>query len=274
MRFDFDFHLHTVYAKHADSRMTVAEILDFAEAAGLHRIVILEHVPEISRDRNVISRWKTGRNDRRSLELIAEDLRAAEPRHPNLEVLRAAEVDADPFSLDGGLMLEDLSGLDLVLGSTHVYPGGEAFWFDRLTLPPAAAAAVARNWMGWAVRVVRNKRIHILAHPGDLVAAPALIPPFDFPETAEFFAPLIQALAETKVAFELNELLGQKLGDPYRETYHLLVRQAKAAGVKFSLGSDAHHPEGIGNFAWVRSLIFDADLGEEDFLIPPSRRRT
>lgn len=273
MLLDHDHHTHTIYSKHSDPRMTVENSLAAAEAAGVRRIVVLEHVPEISAERATIGQWRKGRNQRPQLDDIAADLDVETPRHPALTVLRGVEVDADPFALDGSAMLDEFSGLDVIIGSTHVLPGGEAFWFDRVSLSPDRAEEVACEWFAWAERFVRSGLIHVLAHPGDLIGARQLVPTFDQPEVLDAFDPILRAMADGKVAFELNELLGSKLPPPYRAAYPALVRRARSFGLKFSVSSDAHRPEIVGKYNWVRELIDGAGLTVSDLWTPPAPKR-
>jgi HisJ family histidinol phosphate phosphatase len=271
MLLDFDHHSHTPYSRHSHPEMTVANSLAAAASKNLKRHVILEHVPEIgSSERGTPELWYTGKNERWQLDAIAKDLSDLTPglNYPDLKVLRGVEVDADPFKLDGSCMLEDFTGLDVVLGSTHLFPGGTAFWFEKVVLPPEQARRVAQNWRDWAVRFVRAGQIDVLSHPGDLVGARQLVPPFNSPETLELFEPLLKAMAESHVAFELNESLGAKLAPPYRAGYPALVRLAKQVGCRFSVGSDAHAPQNIGRYEWVHLLIREASLTESNLWVP------
>ncbi|GMV80356.1 MAG: hypothetical protein AMXMBFR7_15400 [Planctomycetota bacterium] len=267
---DWDFHTHTVYSRHAHPDMSVLGSLRAAAAAGMKRYVILEHVPEISTRRATMQFWKHGRNERDQLDAIAADLEIHRSNFPQIQILRGVEVDADPFNLDGSAMLDDFSGIDVVVGSTHVFPGGEAFWFDRVRLPPDAGLRVAHQWREWVVRFIRAGQIHVLAHPGDLLGARQLIPPFNAPEIAGFFDPVFEAMADQGVAFELNELLQRKIGPAYRESYPDLIKHARSFGVQFSLGSDAHRTDDVGRYEWVYDLIAASGLTAADWWNPPA----
>lgn len=257
-----DFHLHTVYSNHSHPTMTVPNVLAAARDAGLKQIVVLEHIPPIGAPQP-IEEWYAQCNRRDSLNLIAAELKDCEALFPSLKIWRGAEVDADPFKADGSTMLEDTTGLDVVLGSTHVLPGGVSFWFEPFVLTPEKSWEIAVRWRDWVVKLILNKRIHVLAHPCDTLGARGLTPPFDSFETLKLLEPLLGALAETGVAFELNELLGSKLPPPYRASYARLVQRARDVGVRFSIGSDAHQPDRVGRFIWVRELIEAAQLTED-----------
>lgn len=271
MELTWDHHSHTIYSKHAHPEMTVANNVAAAAARGLTRHVVLEHVPEIgTAERGTPELWYQGKNERWQLDTIAKDLAALEPakKYPGLKLLRGVEVDADPFKLDGSAMLDDFSGIDIVVGSTHVFPGGAAFWFEKVMLPPEQAYRVAHQWRAWVIRFIQAGQIDVMAHPGDMVGARQLIPPFHTPDALAFFQPLLDALAESEVAFELNELLGTKLAPPYRDSYVALVQLAKQAGCKFSVCSDAHSPQNVGKYQWVPHLIKECGLTQGDFWVP------
>jgi histidinol-phosphatase (PHP family) len=259
-----DFHTHTIYSNHAHPTMTVPNVLAAARDVGLKQIVVLEHIPPIGA-RQPIRDWYEQRNRRDSLNLIAAELKSCEPLFPSLKIWRGAEIDADPYEADGSIMLEDTSGLDVVLGSTHVLPGGAAFWYEPLALTPQKSWEIATRWRDWVVKLIHSQRVQVLAHPCDILGARGLTPPFDSAETLKLLEPLLAALAESGVAFELNELLGSKLAGVYRDSYPRLVQQARDAGVKFSVASDAHQPDRIGRFNWVRELIESAQLTDERF---------
>ncbi|MCW8129301.1 MAG: hypothetical protein KIS92_02865 [Planctomycetota bacterium] len=273
MQLTWDHHTHTIYCRHAHPEMTVERNLAAAAAKGLTRHVILEHVPEIgTADHGTPELWYKAKNERWQLNVIANDLAAIDPaaKYPNLKLLRGVEVDADPFTMDGSAMLEDFSGIDVVVGSTHLFPGGTAFWFEKVVLPPEQARRVAVQWRDWAVRFIRAGQIDVLAHPGDLAGARQLVPPFHVPETLALFTPILEALAECGVAFELNELLGTKLPPPYKASYVELVKRAKQVGCTFSVASDAHSPVNVGRYEWVPLLIKESGIGPADLWEPES----
>jgi HisJ family histidinol phosphate phosphatase len=270
MKFDSDLHIHTVYARHSGSDMTVPNVLNAAASAGLRRVVVLEHFPEIGPSRPNLAAWRAGREDRSALEAIKQQVRESAGDFPLLEVLTGVEVDADPFAMDGSAMLDDSEGLDVVIGATHIFPGGTAFWYDPVTVAPDKGWELAHRWRQWVLAFLRAGRLDVLAHPGDLVAAGQLVPPFDAPETLDFFEPILETMAENKVAFELNELLARKLAPAYRETYPLLVNLARDQGLLFSICSDAHFLSEVGRFAWVRELVSECGLTERHLWQPPT----
>ncbi len=263
-----DHHIHTAYSGHSDPAMTIPRIAREAKKAGLRKIVVLEHFPEISPKTKMVADWRESAKDTSALEAIARDISESDAAGnlKGIRVLRGIEVDADPFALDGSLMLPKAEGFDVVVVSAHVFPGGGAFWFDNVTLPPTAARATVERWFDWMEKVLASAAAHSLAHPGDLIGARGLIGRFDEPGILSRFGKLFDIMADRGIAFELNELLGRKLPDDVRESYPSLVRLAKSRGVRFCVATDAHRPDAIGQYTWVPALIREADLGSKDIV--------
>ncbi len=268
-RFDYDYHIHTVHCGHASPEMTAERIIETARRRGLRRMVILDHVPNISAPAGLDpGLWKKGRNDRSEIDQVIEEVRAAREEVEGIEVIIGAEIDADPFRLDGSLMLDDLDGIELVVASTHLFPGGGAFWYTPFTIPSDARERVAREWFVWAGRVVENEHVRVLAHPGVLLAARGAVD--DFADLAHDFARLGEKMGANDVAFELNELFHDKVSREQSASYAHAVRSAREGGALFSIASDAHRLERIGRFPLTRSLIKHAGLGEDAFWHPAS----
>ena len=263
---EVDHHIHTKYSGHSDPEMSIPRIVEAARAAGLRRIVILEHFPEISPRTRLVEDWRASAADSSVFDKIAADIREVEGELGGLRILRGIEVDADPFRMDGSLMLPDPRGFDVVLLAAHVFPGGSAFWFDNVNLPPTAAMAVVERWFDWMEKVLASAPVHAWAHPGDLIGARSLIDRFDNPLVMLRFGRLFEIAAERNIVFELNELLGRKLPDPVRESYPALLRLARSRGVRFCLATDAHRPDAVGQYLWVPALIRAADLGSRDIV--------
>lgn len=274
LAFDADLHVHTVYSGHSAPEMLVPAICERARALGFARVAILEHVPEISpATAGRVDLWRARRGDRTAIDAILEDVERARPHFPELEILTGAEIDADPDALDGSLMLEDRAGIDLVVASMHVLPGGRSFWFepDEVVLGEMDETA-AEAWFAWAERVVRVSRPDVLAHPGSPVVAHGW-PEALGEDVLARFDPLFEAMRETGCAFELNELITAKLRPVLSDGYARLLARAKERGVRFTAGSDAHRLDFVGEFAWAYEAAEAAGLEAEDFLAPQRRGR-
>jgi len=264
----WDLHVHTVYSGHSSPDATVLNMVAGGGGAGLDAMALSEHVPTVVPD---VEAWRASKGDRSVIDAVAADLADIDPPAAAgaPKVLLGVEVDADPYSLDGALMLDDLSGIDYVLASTHLFPGGEAFWFEMISVAESAKRRILEAWVMWTAKVAANPAVNAMSHPGALVGARFVIDEFD-DEVLAVMTPMLESMAANSTAFELNELLGRKLPARARESYPELVKRARALGVRFSAGSDAHGPEAVGLMPWARSVAREAGLGPEDFIELPS----
>jgi histidinol phosphatase-like PHP family hydrolase len=214
-----------------------------------------------------LEEWRGQAGDRSHIDRIRDEIRQARKQAPDVEVLLGAEIDADPWAVDGTLMMEDLSGIDCVMGSTHVFPGGFGFWFEPIHIDdPRLRRRLVQDWFDWVEQLVAREEIDILAHPGCEIAARALIPSFAEDWLRMRMVHLGGMMARHKVAFELNEALLHKLPSACAATYGEFVRTVAAQGVKFAIGTDSHRPATIGRYAWVMELVDNAGLRTRDFL--------
>ena len=265
-----DDHCHTNYSGHSAPDCLVGNMVRTAAERKLRHVVVLEHLPTLPRGLT-LNQWREARNDRAHIDTIAAEIAAARPDHPELEILLGVEIDADPWALDGSLMLADFSGIDVVVAATHVLPGGDCFWFEPVHIPdPATRRELVRKWFDWTEKIVAGGQGDTLAHPGCEIAARALIDSFADDEIIPGFERLGALMAENGVAFELNEALVYKLPPPCAATYSQVVRAVAEQGVRFTLGTDSHSPASIGNYAWTLELIDNAGL-TPDRLAPLER---
>ncbi|MFH0910137.1 MAG: PHP domain-containing protein [Planctomycetota bacterium] len=273
--FQYDYHIHTVYSGHSAEDMRVSRIIQKAGSLGLKRIVILEHVPGVQSSLQgeiLAGEHDPGATVRVHLDAILEE-RAIQAGRSPVEVLVGAEVDADPKRMDGSLLLGDLSGLDLVIGSTHYLPDGRGLWYDRTDWLPVEQESIYREWFLWAGRVVENPRVEILAHPGVVLARHGGVAAFEG-AVLDDFAGLFAVCRRCRTAIELNELMRGKLKARQVETYENVLALARDMGLCFSIGSDAHRIESIGRYEWVRAMAGRLGLTEDHLHHPKPRSRT
>jgi len=262
----YDLHVHTVYSGHSSPDATVVNMVAAAAANGVELLAVSEHVPTVVPD---IESWRAAKGDRSVIDAVAADLADIDPPEGAPRLLLGAEIDADPYLLDGSLMLDDLSGIGYVLASTHLFPGGEAFWFETISVAEAAKMKILEEWVEWVARIAANPSVDTIAHPGALVGARFVIDEFN-DKVLALMTPMLESMAEHSTAFELNELLGRKLPEQAKRSYPELVKCARALGVRFSVGSDAHGPEAVGIRPWVDKVARESGLAPEDFIDPPA----
>jgi len=149
-----------------------------------------------------------GLDEKRLLKQMAE-IDKVNQRMAGIKVLKGVEVDIKD---DGSLAIKDevLAKLDWVLGAVH-----SSFKMSKQDMTKRL------------IRVIKNPQIDIIAHPtGRRI--------FRREAYALDWAKIFKAAKETKTALEINayfERLDLKDTD---------IRQAKEAGVKLVIGTDAH----------------------------------
>ena len=236
MTLSYDFHIHTWLNGHSDPAQDVPTILARADALGLETIAITEHVVE-----PVNIAWV-----RRIAGLVT--------RHPSTcRVIVGAEVDVDPGTGDGELVIEPDDGIGLVLGSLHYFPG------TRLMphcgqIPDIGRAEMISRWRRALLGMAANPGIDVIAHPGALIAN-ALADEAFAPDVLETFAEAAALSARHGIAWELNRLIAAKLRPGQRLEYWRIPRIALDAGVSLVYGSDAHRPADIGSTAFVEDVV-------------------
>jgi DNA polymerase (family 10) len=163
------------------------------------------------------------------------EIAAVQARHPGIRVLRALELD---LLGDGALALpdEELAGLDLVLAAVHT----------RLKLPRDEQT---RRYL----RALDHPRVAILAHP--TARRLGMRGPVD----ADWPAILARAAARG-VAIEANASPERLDGNGD------LLRQAKAAGCRVVVSTDAHRVRELDNLGWGVDQARRAGLEAGDVL--------
>lgn len=234
-----DYHTHTRYS-HGTG--TVADNARAAAARGLAAVGIADHGP-------ASYPWlRASPADLRAMRREVDDLNRQGP----VQVL--AGVEANVVGVDGALDVprEILDELDVVLAGLHptVIPptlrdGWHLLagnWLARLS-GAAAARARTRNTKA-LVEAVQRYDIDILTHPGWGL-------PIDTGELA-------RACARRETAMEINAAHGNMTVE-----YCRLVARA---GCYFSIGSDAHRPEDVGNLERALQVARAAGLRPEQVL--------
>ena len=197
-----DLQMHTCWS---DGSGTVAAMAAVARERGYEYIAITDH----SKGLKIAAGIDEGALRRQASE-IAETSRAILRSDGKLTVLRSIEMNLNPRG-EGDMDPKSLSGLDLVLGSFH----SSLRRSDDQTERYLAA--------------LRNPYIQILAHPRGRIYNFRLGLKADWPRVFAEAARLDKAL-------EIDCY-------PDRQDLNLtLLRLARSAGTRVSLGTDAHHP--------------------------------
>jgi histidinol-phosphatase (PHP family) len=160
---------------------------------------------------------------------------------------------------------------DYVIGSIH-YLGQQGAVDDRRydvweSFPDADS--LWAEYFQWQAELVRSGLFDIVSHP-DLVKmwddrpAPERDPRFHY-------EPLVEAVAETKIAVEVSTAgLRKPVGEIYPS--RALAEMFVEAGAEFALSSDAHAPDQVG-FGYEQALEFLSGLGVERICVFEGRNR-
>ena len=243
-----DMHIHTVHCGHAAPDMTLENIVGRAQQLGLNQIAITEHV------------WNN--QQLTTMELLRREF---ERLNPAITVRLGAEVDLDPRYSDGRLIEQVSDCFRPLIVATHAYPQSNVMWYEDAHISKRAKRRLLKNWFGWITAAFKRQKVDILAHPGVMVSREGPHLKFEA-EILDRFADLFGVMRAHEVSFEMNEHVKRKLSGPAQlETYHHLPALAAQIGVKFSLGSDSHQLDQVGQLNWVSSLARKAGLRPTDF---------
>lgn len=229
-----DYHIHTPLCRHAEGWP-----VEFARRAlelGFREIGFADHnpMPEPFDD------WRMSLDDLpRYLEAIEE----ARSAFPQLKIRLGLECD---FLSGREGWIEQLASMaewDFLIGSVHyIAPGWDVDnprWIGRFSEHPVEE--IWQRYMEIYEQCIRSGLFDFVAHP-DLPKKFGFRPAGDL---SRYYEPVVQALAETNTAFEINTA---GLRKDCRELYPApeFLKLAQRAGVPVLINSDAHHPSELG----------------------------
>ncbi len=214
------------HTRESDGRATLEEMASAAKARGYDYIAITDHSKALA--------MANGLDEKRVVAFAAQ-VRRLNQNGLGIRIFSGLECD---ILRDGSLDIADeaLAELDLVIGSIHSYMNLEsAEMTDRL------------------LRALENRYVKIIAHPTGRVLLHREPLAFDFERVAE-------AAARLGVCLEIN-------ASPERLDLHAtLLRAAKAKGVRFTISTDAHHPNHLANMRYGVLMARRGWLGPKDIL--------
>ncbi len=221
-----DLHVHTLASN--DAINTVYELAEEAKRKGVEMIGICEHSPGGVGSPSILHFISTSRRKRRNLN--------------GVEVIWGIEVDI--LNKKGRLNPQDevLEEQDLVLASFHpkidLETGEKQSHFD------------AADGM---INAMRNPLVDVLAHPY-LVTKEQEI------------RRIVKAAVKFRVPLEINNshLVPPRDVDFYYPKVLLMVRLAKARGVRLFVGSDAHAAWELGGDKGIKRVLKEADFNTKN----------
>ena len=251
LNLDFDLHIHTFHSPCGEKGMRPAAILRAAADRGITRIGITDHLYPFS-DPGMF-------DDVRSA--IAE-LRPGTNAAPQVFLGCEAEIMAPGRTIGSPELAERLDFV--MVAATHFQNAG------LTELPPTKdERALAEYYLRMFEYAVSLPWADTLAHPF-LVVPDACSPRILDHIFDSDVLPLLELARENDVAMEISP----RALFPWQAKFSLhLYELCKKVGLKFSLGSDAHSLERVGEVQVLRPLITRLGLTMKDFWLPQSKTR-
>ncbi len=241
-----DYHTHTPLCKHAEGHPS--EYAARAVELGLPELGLSDHSPM----REHFDDWRMAWEEFPQYLDMVEEARAA---HPVLPIRLGLEVD---YLQGGEAWVEELArqaDFDYFIGSVHyIAPGWDVDnpkYISRFT--EGSVEDIWKLYFDLYEKAIRSRLFDFMGHP-DLPKKFGHRPSGDL---RPYYEPVIQALADTDTAFEINTA---GLRKDVREMYpaRAFLEMAHSAGVPLLINSDAHHPSEVGaDFASALELARD-----------------
>ncbi len=158
---------------------------------------------------------------------------------------------------------ENLRRLDYIAADALVFPDrdGKRVWLWLPRVQFADAQDFMERYVDFNVRVL-SQRIQVWANPTFLPES--LQSRYDELWTPARMRRVIDAAIKNQVAIEINSR--------YKIPSRAFIRMAKAAGAKFSFGSN-RHAHGVGDIEWCLKTARECGLTKSDIWTPASRGR-
>ncbi len=259
-------HNHTDMTNHGHG--SIEELVKTAYQQGMTNIAITEHYPlthEVD-PRDYVSMPAS------RLEEYIERIKAQRELYPDMEILVGCELDWLGEGEDRTFTDETYEPFDIILGSVHFLdlwpfddPAQRGFWDE------VGADYIWRRYFEvWCEAVTSSVPFTVMSHP-DLVKKFNRMPSFD-PK------PLFRQVAEAARAGErMIEVNTSGLTYACKEMFPCqdLLREFQRAGIRCTIGSDAHQPSKVDQFIeqgyrWM----YDAGYREVSVVRPDGDIRT
>jgi DNA polymerase (family 10) len=185
----------------SDGAETIEQMARAAKKLGYQYLVITDHAGFL--------KIAHGLDEKRLLKQMVE-IDRVNKKVSGIKILKGAEVD---IKNDGSLAIKDevLAKLDLVIGAIH-----SGFKMNKADMTKRM------------LRAIENPHINIIAHPTGRIIHKREAYQLDLER-------IFKAAKENKTALEINAYFNRL------DLKDIDIRQAWAAGVKLTIGTDAHH---------------------------------
>lgn len=236
-----DSHSHTSYSKHAIG--TVDDLVRASIAAGVTVLTVTDHAP-----------FPVDSNNRllnSELEQYFKDIDSARQTYRGqITILRGLELDYMPGSDNFSRELLARYPVDFVIGSIHYVEVPDEPMVSVWDLPRIAGHAFLDRYFASLEALLDSGLFDAVGHADTLLRS--------VPEDIliQRFEPLLELLARSGIAFELNAsglrkssldpVTGKEMQGLWSYPSRKLLGQMLAHDVHFTIGSDAHDPRDAG----------------------------
>ncbi|MCX8053395.1 MAG: PHP domain-containing protein [Armatimonadetes bacterium] len=236
-----DLHVHTRLSVCARGEMQLASIISVSEKRGVRYLGITDHV------------------DARVSPVILDEVRNELARiEKPIEVFVGCE--ADILSVGKHVVTEDMrSQVDFVMVSANHF-------HDRAVAQPKGSSLeeVGRHFFEMFRYACSLEFADVIAHP--LFVFPNTFDPTCLYTIKEHdLAEAIELARANKIAMEISP---RALARDQLEFRLRFLSMCKSAGIKFSIGSDAHSLESVGRTAVLAPIIEKVGITDEDIWLP------
>ncbi|HHX02455.1 MAG TPA: PHP domain-containing protein [Firmicutes bacterium] len=230
-----DYHTHT---KHSHGKGKVLDNVAQAELIGLDEIAISDHGPG--------HMFGIGIKNLVVLDQIRSEIEASMQVHSNVQVKLGVEANVTSIHGDIDVSAEYIGKLDLLLVGLHLMVKPEQ-WLDGVNRTMMHCLRGLTPGLKRKTRLLNTEAIvnAVYRHPIDIITHPGHRFNIDSRELA-------RACAARNTAFEINT--------SHKNMTIELIELAANEGVKFVIGSDAHHPSRVGDFKYGIDLAKKAGL--------------
>lgn len=253
----FDCHMHTWLCGHAIG--TPTDYVDTARRRGLSMITFTCHIP-MPGDGFSQKGIRMNRGDLPLYRELVEEARDYGASH-GIEVLHGieAEIFPDPEIMEEMSELIEDEAFDFVLGSLHHMLPAWRRWME--SEGHSTDVDKIRAYFEQLAAGAASGRYHSIAHPDVIRIYSTLEGRFHPSEHEPVIKDCLDTVANSGVCLEINTS-GLTKGDYVVHPDPLIMRWALERNIPFTIGSDSHLPERVGD-AFPEVLEEFKDLGLE-----------
>ena len=232
MRINDHFHSRCSF----DGEHSLTEMCRAAEAAGLQYLCLTDHCDLVDEYGNPYDSFDWA--------AVNRELEEARRDCPHMPVRRGIELGQAVLRPEAAERVLSEPGIDFVLGSMHVHPGGEDYYWMKYT-SLAQCEALLETYLESLLALSRSDWMDSLAHLTYPIrymrfrdGIPVELHPFD-----DLIREILKTLVERGKALELNTSgYRQGMGEPLPPAYVLRMYR-ELGGELLTIGTDAHVPQ-------------------------------